>query len=290
MMGQHFGLPQRWLTRWVYGVIGCLLVLGLGLWGAWPAPAQSVNRATVSEILDGNQVFIQNQQARVNSVATQRQQVRTGAARASLTFNTGAVARLARNSSLTVGNCAQLQRGEVLVNGALSGCTGSTVAGVRGTLYTLAVDEAGKETIQVFEGTVEVKPLTNEMDAAPNQAKEKSRGVGQQSWDGLQSGFDDRAIAQSESEPQPVDITQEPIVVKEGESLSYDPATQQGFLAQLTPEDFERLLTGPFISDFTTELPGIGDLQAAFERLFPGLPFPGLSLPVPSLPIPSFPF
>ena len=279
--GKRSVVPQCWHVRWFYLVIGCLLSLGLSLLGSMPAPAQ-VSRATVSEILDGNQVFIQNQQAQVNSVANQQQQVRTGAARTALTFNTGAVARLAHNSSLTVGNCAQLQRGEVLVNGALSGCTGSTVAGVRGTIYTLAVDEAGKETIQVFEGTVEVKPLTDEMGALTNQVKRNQGNT--------QLPSPDRAISQSESEPEPVDINQEPIVIEEGQSLSYDPGTQQGFLAQLTPEDFERLLKGPLISDFTTELPGLGDLEDSFERLFPGIPFPGLAIPTPSIPIPSFPF
>ena len=58
-----------------------------------PVFAQTT-QATVQEILDGNQVFIQNRQASLNDVAQQQQQVRTGNSRTALLFNTGAVARL----------------------------------------------------------------------------------------------------------------------------------------------------------------------------------------------------
>ncbi|WP_155523464.1 hypothetical protein [Nodosilinea nodulosa] len=121
-----------------------------------PVQGQAISAATVTEILDSNQVYIQNRAAQVNSVAQQRQQVRTQDARASLRFNNGAVARLAHNSSLVIGQCAQLNRGTLLVNGALNGCSTSTLAGVRGTIYTIEVTEAGETTIQVFEGTVVV--------------------------------------------------------------------------------------------------------------------------------------
>ncbi|MEA5452167.1 hypothetical protein VB780_26575 [Leptolyngbya sp. CCNP1308] len=121
------------------------------------AQGQSISAATVTEILDSNQVYIQNRAAQVNSVAQQRQQVRTQDARASLRFNTGAVARLAHNSSLVIGQCAQINRGTLLVNGNLNGCSTSTVAGVRGTIYTIEVTESGETIIQVFEGEVVVE-------------------------------------------------------------------------------------------------------------------------------------
>lgn len=121
------------------------------------ARGQSISAATVTEILDSNQVYIQNRTAQVNSVAQQRQQVQTRAARTSLRFNTGAIARLSHNSSLVVGQCAQLNRGTLLVNGALNGCSTSTVAGVRGTIYTITVTEAEETIIQVFEGEVVVQ-------------------------------------------------------------------------------------------------------------------------------------
>ncbi len=118
---------------------------------------QGITQATVKEIIDGTQVFIQNQQAKVNDVAQLRQRVRTGDARAELTFNTGVVARLSKNSILTVGQCARLQRGTLLVNGAVNGCTSSIVAAVRGTTYVLEVDDSGKQEVKVLEGEVVVR-------------------------------------------------------------------------------------------------------------------------------------
>ncbi|MEB3290501.1 MAG: hypothetical protein VKI82_11340, partial [Leptolyngbya sp.] len=146
----------------------CLAVVGCALLGqaTMPLPqsaawAQTVSSATVTEVLDGNQVFIQEQRAAVNSVAQRQQRVRTQAARASLRFDNGAVARLSHNSSLVVGQCAQLNRGTLLVNGSLNGCSTTTIAGVRGTIYTMEVTEAGETIIQVFEGEVTVGQRTD---------------------------------------------------------------------------------------------------------------------------------
>ncbi|MGB3308346.1 MAG: hypothetical protein WBG32_21060 [Nodosilinea sp.] len=133
----------------------------------YQAQAQANSAATVTEILDSNQVYIQNRTARVNSLAQQRQQVRTRAARTSLRFNSGAVARLAHNSSLVVGQCAQLNRGLLLVNGTLNGCSTSTVAGVRGTIYTIEVTDMGKTIIQVYEGEVVIKRNLNPKPVDP---------------------------------------------------------------------------------------------------------------------------
>lgn len=128
---------------------------------------QGITQATVKEIIDGTQVFIQNQQAKVNDVAQLRQRVRTGDARAELTFNNGVVARLAKNSILTVGQCTRLQRGTLLVNGAVNGCTSSIVAAVRGTTYVLQVDESGKQEVKVLEGEVVVRRETTPDPAEP---------------------------------------------------------------------------------------------------------------------------
>jgi hypothetical protein len=148
-----------------------LLAAGLLAAPGQRAQAQGVSAATVTEILDSNQVYIQNRTAQVNSVAQQRQRVRTQAARASLRFSNGAVARLAHNSSLVIGQCAQLNRGTLLVNGSLNGCSASTLAGVRGTIYTLEVTEAGQTIVQVFEGEVVVgrNPHDEPVDLPPEE-------------------------------------------------------------------------------------------------------------------------
>ncbi|OIP76544.1 MAG: hypothetical protein AUK48_05710 [Oscillatoriales cyanobacterium CG2_30_44_21] len=129
---------------------------GVTTFGVAPTFAQST-QATVQEIIDGNQVFIQNKQAALNDIAKQRQQVRTGQSRTSLLFNTGAVARLSANSVLNIGQCARLKRGTILINGAVNACSASITTGVRGTTYLLEVDESGNQQVKVLEGEVVVK-------------------------------------------------------------------------------------------------------------------------------------
>lgn len=293
-------LSRRRCMQGMLAVIGSLLVVGWQSQFSPPIQAQGVTQATVTEIVDGNQVFIQDRQAQVNSVARRQQQVRTRSARAELQFNTGAIARLSQNSSLTVGQCANLERGTLLVNGPLNGCTRSTVSGVRGTIYTLEVNDEGLETLTVFEGQVAVTRRSDaDFDApipsdstlpeapppdspAPDSTEINSPPAG---WQAQTDGGGPEEVSPEDR----VDLTQEPVVVAEGQSLSYDPEQQQAAIRQLTPEDFERLLRGPLISDFTQEIPGIGDLQSAFERLFPSLPFPIPSLPGLPIRLP-FPF
>lgn len=125
------------------------------------SPASQLNvdgqSAKVTEILDGDEVFIRDRKAAVNDVAKSQDQVRTGESRAEIEFNNNAIARLSKNSLLTVGKCgAQLQKGSVLINGAVSACTSSISAAVRGTTYLLEVDEQGNDQIQVLEGEVAV--------------------------------------------------------------------------------------------------------------------------------------
>ncbi|MGD1905206.1 MAG: hypothetical protein ACFB0C_04335 [Leptolyngbyaceae cyanobacterium] len=247
--------------------VGCLTGLALTALLHWPlaVPASaSINQATVIEILDGSQVYIQNQQARVNSVAQRQQRVHTAASRASLRFNTGAIARLSSNSSLTVGQCAHVQQGTLLVNGALNGCTNTSVAGVRGTLYTVTVTEDGADVIEVFEGTVEVSPREDEEVAAFSKANQT------------------QLVAAGHSSA--------PVTVSAGQRWSTAPDTEDAAVELLTPEDFEALLLGPLVADFVEELPGFDALQASFETLFPDIPFPGVtSVPTPTIPTPSIP-
>ncbi|MBD2175403.1 FecR domain-containing protein [Pseudanabaena sp. FACHB-1998] len=141
-----------------------------------PVSAQA-SQATVQEILDGNQVFIQNRRASVSDVARQSQQVRTGNSRTALLFNTGAVARLSANSVLKIGQCANLRRGTILINGAVNACSSGITTGVRGTTYLLEVDESGNQQVKVLEGEVVVKrnatPLVDSDDESekPTQTK-----------------------------------------------------------------------------------------------------------------------
>lgn len=140
-------------------ICGLCLVLAFG-WQHTPAMAQ-ITQARIAEILDGNQVYIQNQPARVNSVAGVGKTVSTKQSRANLLFNNNAGVRLGQNSALTVGSqCVQLRGGRTIVSGT-RGCVGSVTAVTRGTVYVMEMDEKGQAQIKLLEGEIE---LTNEQN------------------------------------------------------------------------------------------------------------------------------
>lgn len=287
-------LPLRQTRSWRRGsliVISSLLVWSTQRVLSEPSYAQTVTQATITEIVDGNQVYIQGRRARVNSIARQQQQVRTGRSRASLRFNTGVIARLARNSSLVVGQCAQLQQGTLLVNGRLNTCTGSSIAGVRGTIYTFSVDEAGVETLTVFEGEVEILHTVHQHEGAPGEAPEEASGEASDRLPTAGEGPVPALWGRPPATPvisdhEAITTTTEPVILAAGQSLMYNPASQEGVIEALTTEDFENLLRGPLVADFGEDLPGLIDLQNTFEQLFPDSPFPDLSLPTPAIPPP----
>jgi hypothetical protein len=153
--------PKRLSLASLGFLVGFSLVLSLD---RAPIQAQTspITQARITEILEGNQVYIQGRQSKVSDTARANDQIRTGQARAQIQFNNNAIARLSRNSSLTVGGCgAQLQQGSVLISGAASACTSTITAAVRGTTYVLAVDDQGEEQLTVLEGEVEVTDTRN---------------------------------------------------------------------------------------------------------------------------------
>ena len=104
------------------------------------AAENAPSSATVQEILDGKELFIDSRQAAVKQKASAPQDVSTGNSRGQLAFATGAVGRLNRNSQLRLGDtCFLLSKGQILVSGAQSGCTRSSRLSVRGTNYLLEV-------------------------------------------------------------------------------------------------------------------------------------------------------
>jgi FecR protein len=250
-------------------LIGMSLFLVLALL-VTPLQAQTtINQAQIAEILDGSQVYIQDNQARVNDLATRGQRVRTGNSRTQLIFNTGAVARLSTNSVLTVGQCAQLQSGTLLVNGAVNGCTSSIAAGVRGTTYVIQVDEQGQEEVKVLEGEVTVtqQPAGLDSDAPPS------------------------ASPASPSSDNP-ETPEAPVVLTAGQEVSTRRGERLGAIQQITEEDFVSLLTGQLFDGFAGQLPGIDRIRNSFGELFPNASFPIdlPNLPRPRPPRPRLPF
>jgi len=78
------------------------------------APFES---ATVRRIIDGKQVYINRQQAKVNQTAGRGQEISTGSSRTELLFDKRAIGFLGQNSLITLGEeCFRLKSGRVLVN------------------------------------------------------------------------------------------------------------------------------------------------------------------------------
>ncbi|MBD2460422.1 FecR domain-containing protein [Oscillatoria sp. FACHB-1407] len=261
-----FNMWQRSQIR--YFAFGLFLCLVLGSLSS-PLMAQSIDRATVIEILDSNQVFIQENQARVNDVANRGQRVRTARARANLRYNTGAVLRLVSNTSLTVGECARLDRGVVLVSGAVNGCTPSFTAGVRGTTYVMEVNDDGDAQVKVLEGEVVV-------------ARQAIAEAGTDSPDTLIAPVTDEPTASS---PEDGDR----VVLTAGQKVTTHRGDRRlGPVQQLTLEEFLEILRGELIEGFAEQIPGIEAVRGAFQRLYPDVPFPvqapGLPIPRPRLP------
>lgn len=219
------------------------LAAGAGLALA-PAPARANEKATVREILDGKELYIDERQAQVKQTAITPQEISTRNSRAQLGFASGAAGRLNRFSQLRLGStCFLLSKGQVLVSGPQSGCTRSSRLSVRGTNYVLQVDDDGTTELSVLEGAVEVETL---QDGAPTGAA--------------------------------------PTTVNAGERLRLSPAGVVLALLRLTSGDYGSLLNGPLFTGFTTPLPAIGSLESYIRSYVPGVSLPAVPVPVPSFP------
>ncbi len=294
---QRFFRQQQQQKRLAFFLAG-LCIFALAAPQLAPASAQST-QAIVQEILDGNQVFIQNQQANLQDVARQPQQVRTGNSRTALLFSTGAVARLSANSVLKIGQCAFLKRGTVLVNGAINACSSSITTGVRGTTYLLEIDESGNQQVKVLEGEVVVKrnatPLIDEDDNLkvkqfpqnfPQTNPQQSRPLAPLNAEPTNN----KPVLKTEPNPQPMKQTNE-VVLKAGEKVEFDNKGGLGIIQQLTENEFVALLKGNLFQGFTNQIPGIDKVRAVFDGLFPGGNFPISipGIPTPNIPIPNLP-
>lgn len=284
-----------------------------------PVSAQAT-QATVKEILDGNQVFIQNGQASrraaVNDVAGQPQIVRTGNSRTALLFNTGAVARLSANSLLRIGQCANLRRGTILINGAMNACSAGITTGVRGTTYLLEIDDAGKQNVTVLEGEVVVTRNVKRNDDSDDDEDDNDDKKNKQfsfpqlprtnlPQDNPQPSRPLEPLKVAPANNKPVlnveqnsqtnnsQDNKQPrqVVLKAGEKLEVDSKGVLGIIQQLSENEFVGLLKGNLFEGFTSQIPGIDKVRSVFEGLFPGANFP-ISLPkipIPNISIPNLP-
>lgn len=136
-----------------FSIIGLLGILSIFA----PVHAAPFNTAKVVRLVEGKEVFIDRQPARVNATAAKGQQVSTGISRTELLFDRRAIGFLGKNSLITLGqDCFRLKSGSVLINGSQQSCLGSKVLGVRGTTYALSINTDGNYDLAVLHGEASV--------------------------------------------------------------------------------------------------------------------------------------
>lgn len=231
---------RRW-WRVVGGALGGLCFFMLLSLPRLPAIAQ-VNQATIQEILDGDRVFIEQQQATVSDRAQFRQTIRTeGETRASIAFNNGAAGRLGQNASVKVGQCIEVERGQLLISGPANGCIADFSVAVQGTIYTIEKDpespQGSSGTLRVLEGNVQ-----------------------------LLTGTDKRRST--------------PLQISQGQQIGITQIGLPGTLRSIPPKEYAEIVNGPLFQNYRESLPHQDKLQTVCQSLYPTYDCTSLGAPV----------
>ncbi len=323
LRGSSFKQPQFFLLS---VLLSAMLAIGAqGTWLVDMAQSQTISSAKVQEIVDGTEVYIQSRQAKVNDVAYAKNRVNTGNSRTELLLNNNAVVRLAKNSALTIGQCANLRKGSLMISGKLNGCTANITTGVRGTTYLIEIGDDGKEEVKVLEGEVVVTrdtkvsaltnaPLANTPDDTSDfafsnpMAKDKqftsgssitapstavnNRPAFPNTYGDLfprnnQSNGNDLLLREDSKPILETRQARQEIVLKAGEKVELDVAAGVlGAIQAMSQGDFEQVLRGNLFQGFQNQIPGFDKVRNTFQNLFPGAEFP---IAVPRIPTPNLP-
>lgn len=257
---QRQGVPLRgvrWPLRLALAVglgLGELLPLAL----LQPAPlraqpaAEPPMRATVQEILDRPELFIEARQARVQDVPAQPERISTRNSRAQLRCSSGAAGRLTRHSQLRLGTgCFLLEQGQVLVSGRQSACTRSLRLSVGGTNYILEHYDNGDAAVVSLQGVLAVELL------------EGDAGIGS-----------DVGSAAGPAAGAGAPRSAPPLLVASGQRLRLLRRLGMTTLIALTPADYRAILEGPFFQGFQQRLPDQGALEDYLAASVPGVSLP----------------
>lgn len=150
-------LNNRFWQRNALNLLPSLFIFSLfGLFS--PPMLAQINQAKLLEVLDGEEVFIEQEPAQVEDTADLGQLLHTEESRAGLEFNNGAAGRIGSRSRVTVGQCVEVESGQIVVSGPANGCIAGFSVGVQGTMYIMETNDEGVGSIKVLEGVVEVTP------------------------------------------------------------------------------------------------------------------------------------
>lgn len=205
------------------------LLLGGATIGA--LPARAAESAIVMQILDGKQLYIDDKQAVVKARAAAPQVVSTRQSRGQLAFNSGAAARINRNSVMRLGSsCFLMEKGQILISGKQNGCTRTARLSVRGTNYILEVKGDGSTEVTVLQGNVEVQALKDDKPSG-----------------------------------------KPPLVLSPGQRAKISVEGTLSRLLKLTPTNYREILGGPLFFGFTSNLPALGALEDFLDSVVPGV-------------------
>lgn len=223
-------MKQRPFRRICFGWLsGFYIALTFGI-PPLPAIAQ-INQATINEIIGGTEVFIEAQQAQVSDTANFQEVVRTeNSTRAGLRFNNGAAGRLGENSSVIVGQCVEVQRGQLLVSGPANGCVSGFDIGVQGTIYVVDANTTNPNIlgrILALESSVQL----NKRSTDPNE-------------------------------------TPLPTALNQGQKVAILANGELGPIETIPAEEFADILTGSLFQDFNEPVPNQNELRAVCLELY----------------------
>lgn len=215
-------------------VLGFAVLFVSGMALPVPDVLADTRRATVVEILERPELFIERRQAHVKDVATEPETLTTQQCRAQLLVAGGATARMTRNTLLRLGGqCLLLDRGSVLISGPESGCTRSVRLSPRGTNYILEVLDNGDTAVTSLEGTLQVELLE---DGRPT------------------------------SKP--------PVTLSSGQRLRLYEALGLTTVIDLTPADYRGIFEGPLFRGFRERLADQSLLETHLQTNVPGVSLP----------------
>lgn len=118
-----------------------------------PSQAAPLKSVKILRIVDGKEVFINGNLARVNQTAGDGGIVSSKKSRAELLFDRRAIGLLGTNTLIKVGSqCFSIDSGIIVVNGPQRACIGSRILGARGTTYAVARENEDSYTVSVLAG------------------------------------------------------------------------------------------------------------------------------------------